>query len=93
VSDFQPTPDEQELSDRGHDVVDLVGPVIKEAKAGYKTTEFWLTLAGALLINLNAVPLPEKYEGMVTAALVGFYALARGVAKAGVPDLEDAKKV
>ena len=66
--------------------------LVKESKEGYKTTEFWTMVVGSVLVNLNAIPLPEKYEGFVTAALMGFYALSRGLAKAGVPKVEDEVK-
>lgn len=61
--------------------------VVKETKKGYKTTEFWLTILGSLAVVFNGVPLPESKEGYVVAALVGLYAVARGLAKKGIPDV------
>lgn len=63
--------------------------VIQETKAGYKTTEFWLTIGGAFLTQIGALHLPGKYGATIaTVALVGSYALSRGVAKNGVPHSE-----
>lgn len=50
-------------------------------KPGYKTTEFWLTVISATVVWLDAVPLPEKFEGVVLAGLAAVYSLARGLAK------------
>lgn len=63
---------------------------VKETKPGVKTTEFWATQIVAFLTFLNAVPgIPEKYRGFVVAALEIAYALSRGLAKNGVPHVED----
>lgn len=61
--------------------------VVKESKSGYKTTEFWLALAGIAAVNLNGVvmTLPDKYQALATAIIGGLYALSRGAAKSGVP--------
>lgn len=61
-----------------------VGPAIAEVKAGYKTTEFWLTTVALALTNFSVVKIPGKYGQAITdaAALAG-YALARGLAKLG----------
>lgn len=69
-------------------IEDAVAHVVKETKSGPKTTEFWLTLAGTFLVVIDGIPLPEKYEGFVASALLGFYALSRGLAKQGVPAVE-----
>lgn len=56
-------------------------------KPGYKTTEFWLTLAtqvGALVSTVSD-NLPPKYAAIAaTVAAVG-YALSRGLAKVFPP--------
>lgn len=67
-----------------------VPDVYKETKAGYKTTEFWLTIAGLLAVNLNGVilTLPDKYQALASAALTGLYVVSRGVAKKGIPAVE-----
>ena len=71
---------------------DELGPaldvVIKESKAGYKTTEFWVAVAVSLLTVLDGIPLPEQYEGVVVSAIAVAYALSRGLAKQGVPSVE-----
>lgn len=60
--------------------------LVKESKVGYKTTEFWLTLLTAILLNVNLIPLPDSWQGIATAALVVVYAISRGLAKKGIPD-------
>jgi hypothetical protein len=70
------------------DVIGRVPAVIEETRKGYKTTEFWIVVATSVLTVLNGIPLPEKYEGVVVAALAAIYALSRGIAKKGVPAVE-----
>lgn len=68
--------------------------VVKEAKAGYKTTEFWITLVTVLLAQLQVLHLPGHYGATIaTVASVAAYALSRGVAKSGVPTVEPAPPV
>lgn len=63
--------------------------VSKETKPGYKTTEFWVTAAALLVTTLQEAvglfnitdPTVIKVQGIIVAA----YAVARGLAKAGVP--------
>ena len=58
-----------------------------ETKEFYKTSEFWLTMlmnvttAGAAV----AGTLPAKYGVPTLTVINGLYAVARGLAKAGVP--------
>ena len=66
----------------------LITEVVKESKAGYKTTEFWLTIVASALIALEAIPLPEKYQGIALAAVAVGYVISRGIAKKGVPDIQ-----
>lgn len=63
--------------------------VVKESKSGYKTTEFWLTVITSLMVVVDGVPLPEKFEGVVIAVLGAAYALSRGLAKKGIPHVEE----
>lgn len=64
----------------------LVVQAVKESKAGYKTTEFWLATVAAVLTQVGALDLPGKYgKTIATVAIVVAYVLSRGVAKAGVP--------
>jgi hypothetical protein len=72
------------------DVISDVAPLIKETKDGWKTTEFWLTLAGLAAVNLNGVvmTLPDKYQAIGSAVVIGLYALSRGAAKKGIPAVE-----
>jgi len=72
---------------------EAVPVIVKETKAGYKTTEFWATVVTILAVNFGATPLPDSKEGYVSAALVAIYALARGLAKKGVPHVEEGTKV
>lgn len=70
-------------------VISEVPAVVKETKAGYKTTEFWLTIIGAVATQLGALHLPGKYgDTIATVALIASYVLSRGVAKSGVPAVE-----
>lgn len=68
-------------------LVAAIPEVVKESKAGFRTTEFWFTILTSILVVANAIPMPEKYEGIVVAALGGVYAISRGLAKKGVPDI------
>lgn len=77
----------QHVTDEGHAVFDAVVPIVKETKAGYKTTEFWLTIGTAVLVNVQPA-VPEKWQAILTAALAGLYALARGHAKSGIPEVD-----
>lgn len=74
------------------DFAELVPQIIKESKEGYKTTEFWLMVVISILTVVDGIPLPEKYEAAVVAALGVAYALSRGLAKKGVPVVEEPVK-
>lgn len=74
------------------DVITHVPDVIKESRDGWKTTEFWLAIVTGILVQIDAIPLPDKYEGWVATALVVAYALSRGLAKQGVPVVEEGKQ-
>ena len=89
---FVPTPDDERLAEEERDLYSAGMLILKEAKAGYKTTEFWSMVVGSFLVNLNAIPLPDRYQGWVTAVLVAAYMLSRGLAKAGVPTVDPEKK-
>lgn len=55
-------------------------------KAGWKTTEFWATVAvdvGSVAAAAAGV-LPAKYASVATAVATAAYAVARGLAKATV---------
>jgi len=57
----------------------------KETKNGLATTEFWVSAiatSGAFISALAGALPPEK-AAYVTAAISGFYAIARGLAKQG----------
>lgn len=75
-------------TDAINDVIGSLPAVVEESKKGYKTTEFWLAVGISVLTVLDGIPLPEKYEGVVVAALGAIYAISRGVAKKGVPHVE-----
>ena len=72
-------------------LIESLPSVIEESKAGYKTTEFWVAIVTSLLVVLNGVPLPEKYEGAVVALLGAAYAISRGLAKKGIPHVVPVK--
>lgn len=67
-------------------LIPAVTTIVTEAKAGYKTTEFWVAIVVSLLTLLNGIPLPEKFEGVVVALTGVAYVLSRGLAKSGVPN-------
>ena len=56
---------------------------MSEQKPGYKTTEFWLSLLVGLW-GAIAPGVPATYQVTIPASAGGVYALARGLAKAGV---------
>ncbi len=60
-----------------------------ETKPGYKTTEFWVVLVGFVLgVFQEAVGVFNVSDARVTTLLTilaSAYAVARGLAKAGVP--------
>jgi hypothetical protein len=57
-------------------------PLIRESKAGYKTTEFWGSVAAAVTAVSTTLPQTDK---VALLALSGVYAVARGIAKNGIP--------
>lgn len=61
--------------------------VFSETRKGIKTTEFWVSLAALVLVNVNGlvVSLPDKYQAGASAFIGAFYALSRGIAKNSVP--------
>jgi hypothetical protein len=67
-----------------------------QPKAGYKTTEFWvslLTTIGALTASATSV-LPEKFAALVAAVSTFAYAFSRGLAKlASPPSLDGAAQL
>ncbi len=63
--------------------VDEVFATMRESKAGYKTTEFWITLLGVLGTQIGTLDIPAEYGAVLAAA----YVLSRGVAKAGQPSI------
>jgi hypothetical protein len=71
-----------------HELYASAPAVWKESKNGLKTTEFWLGIAGLVAVNLNGVvmTLPDKWQAVGSAVIVGLYAISRGVAKSGVAD-------
>lgn len=71
------------------DFAPLVPGVVKETKAGYRTTEFWAGVVSSFLIAVGALPTPHDSKGFAVAAIVGLYAVARGLAKKGVPAIEE----
>jgi hypothetical protein len=73
------------------ELIESLPTVVKESKSGYKTTEFWITIATALAVTLEAVPVPAKYEGIVVAVVGALYVISRGLAKQGVPVVEPQK--
>ncbi len=56
-------------------------------KPGYKTTEFWLTLAldAAIVVSAIESVLPPKWAAVAGAVANGLYAVSRGKAKSPTP--------
>jgi hypothetical protein len=59
-------------------------PLIQETRRGYKTTEFYVLLAAGIQDVIGAVPPKDK---LLITILGGVYALARGIAKNGIPNV------
>ena len=61
----------------------------KESKPGWRTTEFWVTVIGALYLFLNTTgavdELPKSWSSIALAIIGGAYAVSRGIAKQGIP--------
>jgi hypothetical protein len=57
--------------------------IIQETKEGYKTSEFWASIAAAIIPLLAGVP--EKFYVPLLGAITVAYTLSRGLAKRGVP--------
>lgn len=57
----------------------------KVTKAGYATTEFWVSIISATLtwVTSFAGALPAETATKVTAFIAAIYAVARGLAKLG----------
>jgi hypothetical protein len=55
----------------------------KKNKPGYKTTEFWLTITGAVGSSLaaSAGVLPIPFAGQIAAGLIMVYTVARAAVK------------
>ncbi len=56
-----------------------------ETKPFYKTSEFWLSVIAAVGVLCTSIAdlYPGRWAAVASALIVGFYAVARGVAKAG----------
>lgn len=57
-----------------------------ESKPGIRTTEFWLVILVNVLPELGAIDVGDaRVKGLLHLVTVAGYALARGLAKQGVP--------
>lgn len=81
-------PEAEKTTEVVQNVVDNLPSVISETRKGYKTTEFWLTILSVVAVNLDAIPVPDKYKPVVSALVVAAYTISRGIAKKGVPDVK-----
>lgn len=63
-------------------------------KPGWQTTEFWMNLAGQLIVLWGAVKgfVPHQIAMIVTIAATAVYTIARTISKA-VTDVQAAKSV
>ncbi len=71
------------------EVGDEVAYIVKESKAGWRTSEFWITIITTLAVLFNGIPAPESKEGYIAAGLAAIYAVSRGLAKNKVPNTEE----
>lgn len=80
-------------TDAAEALIELAPQLIEETKKGYRTTEFWLTILGLVVVNVNGLvlTLPDKYQAIATGILAGLYALSRGQAKKGIPAIVPVK--
>lgn len=62
-----------------------INTVIKESKAGYKTTEFWVSIAVALFATIDPASLPDWAQTALIGVAAAAYAISRGLAKQGIP--------
>lgn len=67
--------------------------IVKETKAGYKTTEFYVALGASVLTILEAYPVPDNIKGIIVGAIAAIYVISRGLAKQGVPEVETSASV
>jgi hypothetical protein len=67
-----------------------INAIITETKTGYKTTEFWVTVAVSLFAVIDPASLPDWAQGGVLAFAGAAYAISRGLAKQGIPHVEAA---
>lgn len=64
-------------------MVDVKPEEKRQLKPGWKTTEFWTTIAGGALPWI--IPnLPPTWQAALTTAAGAVYAVARGLAKLGI---------
>jgi hypothetical protein len=65
----------------------LAPTLLQEAKAGYKTTEFWVLIVWEAATQTGALHLPGTW-GKLVAGIGGVasYVLSRGLAKSGTPN-------
>jgi hypothetical protein len=66
-----------------------VNTIITETKTGYKTTEFWVTVIVSLFAVVDPASLPDWAQGGLLAIATGAYAISRGLAKQGIPNVEE----
>lgn len=59
--------------------------VVQETKAGWKTTEFW-GVVGAAFASVGPIDTSSK-DKIILGGLAVLYAIARGIAKHGVPNI------
>lgn len=54
-----------------------------DIKAGYKTTEFWITTATTIWAIFGAA-VPSPWNAVLPVVAGGLYTIARGLAKGGI---------
>jgi hypothetical protein len=57
-----------------------------ETKSAFRTTEFWLVVLVNVLPELGAIDVGDaRIKGLIHLVTIAGYAIARGLAKQGVP--------
>lgn len=65
-----------------------INTIITESKAGYKTTEFWVTIVVSLFAVVDPASLPDWAQTALLGVAAAAYAVSRGLAKAGIPHVD-----
>lgn len=65
-------------------VASVAPGIVQETRRGWKTSEFWVGIAAAAQAVATELPQTDK---VAILALAAVYAVARGIAKQGIPNV------